>query len=186
MSDILDEELNASFVRPSIEYKGQPLAEYTEGSRLLMVQCKEPQDSSVYFKLAKACPRITQGACFVSWVRACPALSFEIAMDAVHGKSCGKPIYGKVKTTYRKKGKLVSAYVNKQVGSQKKPCEEAYFQTWKRAVPLCKSEINQWSSNTRLQASVAGNQNAKGSSNDNRPNILRGLFGAGGFLTPNH
>jgi hypothetical protein len=49
MSDILDEELNASFVRPSIEYKGQPLAEYTEGSRLLMIQCKDQQDSSVYF-----------------------------------------------------------------------------------------------------------------------------------------
>jgi hypothetical protein len=49
MSDILDEELNASFVRPGRDYKGQPLAEYTEGSRLLMVQCKDSQDSSVYF-----------------------------------------------------------------------------------------------------------------------------------------
>jgi hypothetical protein len=49
MSDILNEELNASFVRPEREYKGQPIAEYTEGSRLLMIQCKESQDSSIYF-----------------------------------------------------------------------------------------------------------------------------------------
>lgn len=49
MSDILDDELNATFVRPSRDYKGQPLAEYTEGSRLLMIQCKDQQDSSVYF-----------------------------------------------------------------------------------------------------------------------------------------
>jgi hypothetical protein len=49
MSDILDEELNATFVRPGRDYKGQPLAEYTEGSRLLMIQCKDQQDSSVYF-----------------------------------------------------------------------------------------------------------------------------------------
>jgi hypothetical protein len=49
MSDILDEELNATFVRPGRDFKGQPLAEYTEGSRLLMIQCKEQQDSSIYF-----------------------------------------------------------------------------------------------------------------------------------------
>ena len=49
MSDILNEELNATFVRPGRDFKGQPLAEYTEGSRLLMLHCKEPQDSSVYF-----------------------------------------------------------------------------------------------------------------------------------------
>ena len=49
MSDILDEELNATFVRPGRDYKGQSLAEYTEGSRLLMIQCKDQQDSSVYF-----------------------------------------------------------------------------------------------------------------------------------------
>lgn len=49
MSDILDEELNATFVRPNRDFKGQPLAEYTEGSRLLMIQCKEQQDSSIYF-----------------------------------------------------------------------------------------------------------------------------------------
>jgi hypothetical protein len=49
MSDILDEELNATFVRPGRDFKGQPIAEYTEGSRLLMIQCKEQQDSSIYF-----------------------------------------------------------------------------------------------------------------------------------------
>jgi hypothetical protein len=49
MSDILDDELNATLVRPGRDYKGQPLAEYTEGSRLLMIQCKDQQDSSVYF-----------------------------------------------------------------------------------------------------------------------------------------
>jgi hypothetical protein len=49
MSDILDDELNATFVRPGRDYKGQPIAEYTEGSRLLMIQCKEQQDSPIYF-----------------------------------------------------------------------------------------------------------------------------------------
>ena len=49
MSDILNEELNSCFVSPSREYKGETIAEYTEGSRLLMLQCKSDQDSSVYF-----------------------------------------------------------------------------------------------------------------------------------------
>ena len=49
MNEILDDELNGSFVKPNREYKGDEIAEYTEGSRLLMIQCKEPQDSSVYF-----------------------------------------------------------------------------------------------------------------------------------------
>jgi hypothetical protein len=49
MSDILNEELNSCFVSPSKEYKGETIAEYTEGSRLLMLQCKSDQDSSVYF-----------------------------------------------------------------------------------------------------------------------------------------
>ena len=49
MNEILDDELNGSFVKPSRDYKGDAIAEYTEGSRLLMIQCKEPQDSSVYF-----------------------------------------------------------------------------------------------------------------------------------------
>ena len=49
MSDTLDDELNGSFVKPGRDYKGEAIADYTEGSRLLMLQCKEPQDSSVYF-----------------------------------------------------------------------------------------------------------------------------------------
>jgi hypothetical protein len=49
MSDILNEELNATFVRPGRDFKGQPIAEYTEGSRLLMIQAKEKEDSPVYF-----------------------------------------------------------------------------------------------------------------------------------------
>jgi len=49
MNNILDNELNSSFVKPSRDYKGEAIADYTEGSRLLMLQCKEPQDSSVYF-----------------------------------------------------------------------------------------------------------------------------------------
>jgi hypothetical protein len=49
MNNILDDELNGSFVKPGRDYKGETIADYTEGSRLLMLQCKEPQDSSVYF-----------------------------------------------------------------------------------------------------------------------------------------
>jgi hypothetical protein len=49
MNEILDDELNGSFVKPCRDYKGDAIADYTEGSRLLMIQCKEPQDSSVYF-----------------------------------------------------------------------------------------------------------------------------------------
>jgi hypothetical protein len=49
MSDILDEELSASFVQPHKSFKGEQIAEYTEGSRLLMLQCKDKNDSSVYF-----------------------------------------------------------------------------------------------------------------------------------------
>ena len=49
MNEILDDELNGSFVKPGRDYKGDAIAEYTEGSRLLMIQCKESQDSSVYF-----------------------------------------------------------------------------------------------------------------------------------------
>jgi len=49
MNEILDEELNGSFVKPGRDYKGDAIADYTEGSRLLVLQCKESQDSSVYF-----------------------------------------------------------------------------------------------------------------------------------------
>ena len=49
MSDILEEELSASFVQPNKSFKGEQIAEYTEGSRLLMLQCKDKNDSSIYF-----------------------------------------------------------------------------------------------------------------------------------------
>jgi hypothetical protein len=49
MNEILDDELNGSFVKPGRDYKGDAIADYTEGSRLLVLQCKESQDSSVYF-----------------------------------------------------------------------------------------------------------------------------------------
>jgi hypothetical protein len=49
MNDILDEELSASFVQPPKSFKGEQIAEYTEGSRLLMLQCKDKNDSSIYF-----------------------------------------------------------------------------------------------------------------------------------------
>ena len=49
MSDILEEELSASFVQPHKSFRGEQIAEYTEGSRLLMLQCKDRNDSSVYF-----------------------------------------------------------------------------------------------------------------------------------------
>jgi len=49
MSDILDEELSASFVQPHKSFNGEQIAEYTEGSRLLMLQCKDKNDSPVYF-----------------------------------------------------------------------------------------------------------------------------------------
>ena len=49
MSDILEEELSASFVQPHKSFKGEQIAEYTEGSRLLMLQCKDKNDSSIYF-----------------------------------------------------------------------------------------------------------------------------------------
>ena len=49
MSDILDEELSASFVQPYKSFNGEQIAEYTEGSRLLMLQCKDKNDSPIYF-----------------------------------------------------------------------------------------------------------------------------------------
>jgi len=45
----LDDELNGAFVLPSKTFKGKPLASYTEGSRLLCLQVKDPEDSSVWF-----------------------------------------------------------------------------------------------------------------------------------------
>lgn len=45
----LDDELNASFVAPGREFKGQALAPYTEGSRLLCLQVRDDADSSIWF-----------------------------------------------------------------------------------------------------------------------------------------
>jgi hypothetical protein len=47
-NEILD-ELNSAFVKPVREFKGSPLANYTEGSRLLMYQIKEDTDTSIWF-----------------------------------------------------------------------------------------------------------------------------------------
>lgn len=45
----LEEELNASFVSPDRHYKGEKLAPYTEGSRLLCLQVRDDADSSLWF-----------------------------------------------------------------------------------------------------------------------------------------
>jgi hypothetical protein len=49
MSMTLDEELNSSFVSPEREFMGEKLAPYTEGSRLLLLQVRDDEDSSIYF-----------------------------------------------------------------------------------------------------------------------------------------
>jgi hypothetical protein len=49
MSNEILDELNASFVSPEKDYKGEALAPYTEGSRLLLMQVRDDGDSSIYF-----------------------------------------------------------------------------------------------------------------------------------------
>lgn len=50
MSDeILDEALNASFISPDREFKGEKLAPYTEGSKLLLFQTRQEEDSPIFF-----------------------------------------------------------------------------------------------------------------------------------------
>jgi len=49
MSISLDEELNSAFISPEKEYMGEKLAPYTEGSRLLLLQVRDDNDSSIYF-----------------------------------------------------------------------------------------------------------------------------------------
>ena len=44
-----EEELNAAFVAPARAFRGQPLAPYTEGSRLLCLQVRDDADSSLWF-----------------------------------------------------------------------------------------------------------------------------------------
>jgi hypothetical protein len=45
----LAQELNASFVADERTWKGQPLAPYTEGSRLLMSQIRSEHDAGLFF-----------------------------------------------------------------------------------------------------------------------------------------
>ena len=49
MSISLDEELNSAFISPQKEFMGEKLAPYTEGSRLLLLQVRDDNDSSIYF-----------------------------------------------------------------------------------------------------------------------------------------
>lgn len=45
----LIEELDNSFVTPDRYFKDEKLAPYTEGSRLLMLQVRDDNDSAIYF-----------------------------------------------------------------------------------------------------------------------------------------
>lgn len=49
MSITLEEELNSIFVAPEREFYGEPLAPYTEGSRLLLLQSKTDDDVPLFF-----------------------------------------------------------------------------------------------------------------------------------------
>ena len=49
MSISLEEELNSAFISPQKEFMGEKLAPYTEGSRLLLLQVRDDNDSSIYF-----------------------------------------------------------------------------------------------------------------------------------------
>lgn len=49
MNDILEEALESAFVAPQRQFKGEALAPYTEGSRLLMIQARSDEDSTPFF-----------------------------------------------------------------------------------------------------------------------------------------
>ena len=49
MSNEILDELNASFVAEERQFNGESLAPYTEGSRLLLLQIRDENDSSVFF-----------------------------------------------------------------------------------------------------------------------------------------
>jgi len=49
MNDILNDELNSAFIANDRQFKGEAIAPYTEGSRLLLLQVRDEQDSSVFF-----------------------------------------------------------------------------------------------------------------------------------------
>ena len=49
MNEILEEALESAFVAPQRQFKGECLAPYTEGSRLLMIQARSDEDSTQFF-----------------------------------------------------------------------------------------------------------------------------------------
>ena len=49
MNEILNEALESSFVSPEKQFKGELLAPYTEGSRLLLIQARSDEDSTPFF-----------------------------------------------------------------------------------------------------------------------------------------
>jgi hypothetical protein len=49
MNEILEEALESAFVAPQRQFKGEALAPYTEGSRLLMIQARSDEDSTAFF-----------------------------------------------------------------------------------------------------------------------------------------
>ena len=50
--DNLLQELDQAFISPNKLFKDQPLAPYTEGSRLLMIQIRNENDSPIFFVYA--------------------------------------------------------------------------------------------------------------------------------------
>lgn len=48
----IEQELDGSFVRPERVWRGQPVAPYTEGSRLLMAQLRDEADGPLFFVYA--------------------------------------------------------------------------------------------------------------------------------------
>ena len=49
MNEIMDSELNSLFVSPEKSFMGEPLAPYTEGSKLLLMQVRNDDDSALFF-----------------------------------------------------------------------------------------------------------------------------------------
>jgi hypothetical protein len=89
MSISLEDELNATFVSNEKEFMGEKLAPYTEGSRLLLLQVRDDNDSSIYFiwsfiylhiEIAKS----RKDAIKLAWNK---DLFHEKVMDYVEGKT---------------------------------------------------------------------------------------------------
>ncbi|NBW11729.1 MAG: hypothetical protein EBR82_27225 [Caulobacteraceae bacterium] len=49
MNDILTEALESAFIAPERQFNGEALAQYTEGSRLLMIQARSDEDTTPFF-----------------------------------------------------------------------------------------------------------------------------------------